>query len=484
MRLVAAVVLLAACLERPIYTCDEWTDCGQAGACEPVAAACSFVDDTCPSNRRFSEFAPGDYRGACVEVVEGAGRGELCEPGPNACRSFRECLGNRCVTVDQLSSNSNFFLAHCASTLDGGYAPAVLWGNTSFGQFAPTASLLGTCPVDCPLECTTCRADCPTNCGMPNADVQACVDCALDCELYCKNSEAVSSVSAGDNHYCYTSGRMSYCLGENVKYQVGFPANDAYSGWWMKTCGGDPFMCFAKTYTIISAGIEHTCAAFPFGGPIECWGDNTFGQSGAAPSPPSPIPIVVEPFPRMGGEEPLEIGWLAASGRFTCAATSERVACWGETPTTPGIVAELNGGSFSALEVGIGHACVIDEGRVKCWGANERGQSAPGDGRANVPPTVVLPELEFVNVTAGREHTCAITTTGATYCWGDGSRDQLGEDAPGPGPHRLNMPTAVGPIAASDNSTCALHLDDRIRCWGDVVQIAGNIIDDFEICPR
>jgi hypothetical protein len=481
--LAGAVVLLAACLERPVHTCDEWTDCGQDGACEPVAGACSFVDDACSSGRRFSELAPGRYGGACVEIVDGAGRGELCEPGPNACRSFRECLGNRCVTVDHISSNSNFFTAHCASTLDGGYAPIALWGNTSFAQFEPTMSVLSTCPVDCPLECTTCREDCPANCGMMGADAQACIDCVADCALYCRGSEAVSSVSAGDNHYCYTSGPMTYCLGANERFQVGSPLGDPFSIWWTKSCGGDPFTCVAKNYTIVAAGIEHTCAAFPFGGPVECWGDNTYGQSGQGPSP-SFVPTVVDPFPRAGGEEPLEIGWLAASTRFTCAATSERVACWGETPTAPGIVSELSGGSFSALEVGVGHACVIDEARVKCWGANDAGQSAPGDARTNVPPTTVLPDLEFVNVTAGRAHTCAITTSGVTYCWGDGSLDQLGDGVTGPGPHRVNMPVAIGPIAASDDSTCALHLDDRIRCWGDVLQIGARIIDDFEICPR
>ncbi len=491
------IALLSACsVERPIHTCDEWSDCGVGGACEPAREldaprACSFIDTACSSGRRFSRFAPGELADACVEIRPSAKRGELCAPGPNACDDLRECLGNRCVTVESLSANSNFFGAHCANPMNH-YAPLTIWGNTSFAQIEPASPAFNACDVrDCPKMCWECKLDCPTDCAAnPPQDPEACMTCDDDCPTtdVC-GVTFVYSASVGDNHYCINNGQ-TYCFGANDTYQLGNPiqtANNVFNGWWLKaSCNTEvPPDCVGKPYANVVAGIAHTCASFPFGADVECWGDNSHGQRGPSQGGGPADPVLVQPFPLEPGQEPLTVGLLSASGVFTCAATSERVACWGETPTSPeGIVTELSGGSFTWLDTGAHHACVIDAGRVTCWGANDAGQSAPDDPAANVRPTVVLPELEFASVAAGRLHTCAVTTTGLTYCWGDGSLGQLGPDAMGPGPVLLDTPTAVGPIASGDDSTCALHLDDHVRCWGDVVQIGTETYDDLEPCLR
>ena len=483
------LALLAACsFERPVHTCDEWEDCGLGGACEPGTGACSFADAACSSGRRFSEYAPAEYADACVEIVNPGARGQLCEP--NTCGFLRECIGNRCVSVDSLTSNSNFFGAHCASGLSGNEGWIELWGNVSFGQLVLHYPGFNSCVFwDCPRACLECKADCPLECRSPTPDPAVCTECAADCinlPASCGGSAVVTGLTVGDNHFCITNPE-TYCFGANNTYQVGDPMSTspqaASDEWLHGPCDmQDPRDCQSKGYSLVSAGNGHTCASFPFGGAVECWGDNTFGQRGGSVAQPH-LPARLEPFPLGPGEEPLTIGQLSASGRFTCAATSNRVACWGDTPTTPqGIVGDLTGGSITALETGHAHACVIDAKRVKCWGANEAGQSAPRDQSSNVAPTVVLPELEFVSVTAGRAHTCAVTTTGLTYCWGDASFGQLGEGVAGPGPALIQTPTAVGPIAASDDATCAVQLDDHVRCWGATIQIGAEHYDDREIC--
>jgi alpha-tubulin suppressor-like RCC1 family protein len=46
---------------------------------------------------------------------------------------------------------------------------------------------------------------------------------------------------------------------------------------------------------------------------------------------------------------------------------------------------------------------------------------------SDVPtPTPILPDLRFTSVAGGGQHTCAVATDGATYCWGSNGYGQLG----------------------------------------------------------
>lgn len=460
------IALLGACsLERPVHTCDEWADCGSGGACEPAAnadepRACSFADEECMSGRRFSEFAPGSLAGACVEIHENAKRGELCEPGPNACSSLRECIGGRCLSLDQVSATAGLVVAHCANS-DSNLSFTLLWGeSTTFPQFAPTAVMLNSCgpPGGCPDMCGT-----------------GCVEIGQACPAVCTGANWMLSVSAGTNHFCIDNGE-TYCYGDNKKFQTSYAIAQDVALWWVP-----------KHYDLLAAGDAHTCGRVPGGINVECWGDNTYGQLGQPAGPAQATAVLVDPFST--GTEPIRnIAFLSSSATFSCAATTSRVACWGQTPTQPGIVTALSGGTISALETGVAHACAIRDGHAMCWGANESGQSAPGDPSTLVQPTVVLPELRFTNIVAGRAHTCARTETNEVYCWGDSSFDQLGDGAVGPGPVRVPGIPALGPMTAGTNFTCSMYADDHLRCWGEVFQIVVNNVlhryDDNEFCDR
>jgi alpha-tubulin suppressor-like RCC1 family protein len=79
---------------------------------------------------------------------------------------------------------------------------------------------------------------------------------------------------------------------------------------------------------------------------------------------------------------------------------------------------------------------------------------------------------------AGGAHTCAVLTTGAVRCWGDGGSGQLGHDVNttiGDGTHasiRSAGDLPLGPgvkvvaVAAGDNDSCALLTTGAVRCWG------------------
>jgi alpha-tubulin suppressor-like RCC1 family protein len=99
----------------------------------------------------------------------------------------------------------------------------------------------------------------------------------------------------------------------------------------------------------------------------------------------------------------------------------------------PTVVGSLTG--VVQLVAGASHTCaLLDTGEVSCWGDNDRGQV--GDGTTTrwlYMPTTVVGLTQVRDVGAGWSHTCAATTVGDLFCWGDNTYGQLGVPACGIG---------------------------------------------------
>ena len=134
------------------------------------------------------------------------------------------------------------------------------------------------------------------------------------------------------------------------------------------------------------------------------------------------------------------------------------------------------------ISAGYEHTCVLfDGGNVRCWGTGADGRLGTGAtatiGDEETP--AAIPDIALggraAQITAGRNHTCALLDTGKVRCWGGNAHGQLGyghtrdigdDEAPASaGDVPLDEP--VSQLAAGDDYTCALLASGRVRCWGD-----------------
>jgi len=95
--------------------------------------------------------------------------------------------------------------------------------------------------------------------------------------------------------------------------------------------------------------------------------------------------------------------------------------------------------------------------------------SEPGAAQGSTPPKVRA--IRFVALTAGRDHTCGLTSKGAAYCWGRNDSGQLGigmaDESPHPIRLRVSGPLRFRSIAANGNHTCGLTATGVAYCWGE-----------------
>jgi alpha-tubulin suppressor-like RCC1 family protein len=290
---------------------------------------------------------------------------------------------------------------------------------------------------------------------------------------------ALTQVSVGAEHACGLTGDgVAFCWGNPNTGRLGIGPINA-------TPRRSPLaVSTALRFTQISSGSDHSCA-LDADGAAYCWGSNAVGQVGDGQGGGGPGTNVLTPVAVAGG---LRFVSITAGQAFTCALTgSGRVFCWGNNSSgqlgdgtrlvrlEPVPVALPTGTRVTSLDAGSSHACVVlDDLRAFCWGLNSLGALGNGGNSGfATTPVAVSGNLQFRFISAGANHSCALTTGNSAVCWGNNSTAQLGNGTDQvlavPTPSPVSGGLSFETISAGGSGTCAIERSTaRALCWGSV----------------
>ncbi len=230
----------------------------------------------------------------------------------------------------------------------------------------------------------------------------------------------------------------------------------------------------------VVAGGTHTCAVSP-NGRVRCWGDNTDHELGTANVPsswiPLDVPVSTSPTPTtivLGAGDGFNVAWVDIAnypkgwGRSDVLQANVDLTGQGTTTTTPQD-ASTGLGQFVHVSLGANHGCAIEKlGAVKCWGKSEFGQ-AVGVNALGMNATAVNGLGSVKAVAAGGNNSCVIQDDGTVRCWGEMAgawqTGTAGTSASTTPVTVQNLPAASG-IALGKQHGCAITANQKVRCWG------------------
>jgi hypothetical protein len=295
------------------------------------------------------------------------------------------------------------------------------------------------------------------------------------------------NITGAGRHACgITSSGAAYCWGHNALGQLGIGLNPGcgpsrYCSTPMPVAGG-------LTFVSLSAGDAHTCGIVE-SGEAYCWGYNNWAQLGAAGDDSCGQPCGPVPLPVRGG---LTFAQITAGSRHTCGVTTDGAAyCWGinelgqlgsgEVGGRADVPTPVVGGlTFSTVEAGWEHTCGVTVGGGGwCWGSGDYG--ALGNGTSNTRegiPVQISGSLTLSSISTGGRVSCAVTTTGAGYCWGQGSQGTLGnatfQDSNVPVPVFGGLTFRSISVSNTPITACGLTDSNVGYCWGHTSGAGSN----------
>jgi alpha-tubulin suppressor-like RCC1 family protein len=273
-------------------------------------------------------------------------------------------------------------------------------------------------------------------------------------------------VRTGLNYSCgLAMDSLAYCWGNNGEGQLGDGTTSVRAA--------PVAVAGRRRFAKLDAGYSHACAVTAVNVAF-CWGWNGNGQLGDGTTTNRPTPIRVA--------SGLRFKHVRAGTQHSCGVTTQnRAYCWGSNldgqlgdgTRTQRLapVAVLGGHTFVLVAAGNQHSCGVTSDQVAfCWGRNVRGALGIGFvSTYRARPVRVVGDLHFSGVSPGGEHTCGVTTTGRTYCWGWDYYGELGDGATGvsrTAPVAVAGTVQFNRVSAGSLHTCGLTSAGLAYCWG------------------
>ena len=230
----------------------------------------------------------------------------------------------------------------------------------------------------------------------------------------------------------------------------------------------------------VSAGAAHSLA-LTAGGSVWSWGSGSHGRLGHGDRQSQWQPKKVEAF---AGQRVVAV---SAGGSHSLALTADgAVWSWGrggegqlghgdqQSQLLPKKVELLGGRRVVAVSAGSDHSLALSaDGAVWSWGSGFFGKLGHGDQQRQLLPKKIEASAgqRVVAVSAGDAHSLALTADGALWSWGYGALGQLGH---GDEQYQL-LPTKIEAFAdqravavsAGAWHSLALTSDGAVWSWGD-----------------
>ncbi len=277
------------------------------------------------------------------------------------------------------------------------------------------------------------------------------------------------ALSATSGHICgLTKEGTVVCKGSNSSGELGVGTNDSVQGL------ARPKGLAGASSVIVRS--NNSCATTA--GNTYCWGENFSNSLGLGPQESQSRPQFLP-----------GIQSVAIDHSHSCGVTKEGlVSCWGArnafhelgcekgSPDCGGMAVltrtspRVSGVSqVKSVAVGGDHSCALTSaGAVYCWGSNDAGESGGQPDKKPWHPRKVdgLPKVRAISVSGS--HGCALTEEGALYCWGDNLFGQTGLAAHDEyrTPKRIMPLPPVREMSLGTTHTCVLTRAGQVICWG------------------
>lgn len=446
-----------------------------------------------PTN--FTHISAGGYHNCAVNSsgeIKCWGRNNSGQLGSGAISIFEEIP----VTVSGLGGLATKVSAGGTQGIPG-FTCAIIgggvkcWGRNDYGQLGDGTLINSSTPVDVTGltsnvtsislgEYSACALinDGTIKCWGRNHFGQLGNNTTTDSSVPVSVSGIVSgatSVSIAYAHACAVVSGNGYCWGVNGYGQLG-------NGTYTQSLVPVAVTGLSNAANIIVAGDDmtgyQTSCSLQTNGTIYCWGFNgsLFGTASTGLSNTK----ILNPNFASG------VSSISMSPANICAVVSGVVKCWGSDiyanfarpghrynikpmdAALPLTVSQISIGGYRS-------SCAVVNGGAKCWGNNDNGQLGNSTYTRSSTPVDVTGLTSGISKVImsgqpgdGNSHACAMTNSGALYCWGSNSHGQLGDGTT----TTRNTPYQVFSTGVIDfdlsygNSTCAIMTGGALKCWG------------------
>jgi hypothetical protein len=398
--------------------------------------------------------AVGDANAVCSPAC---GPGQQCVNG--ACATCGKNPGDPCCGTTCFANLTCTAAGKCAC---GDPGEACCGGSTCNNGVTCVTGASPTCACGKAGE-ACCPGDAGTACTAPLQC--AGVDCS--CLVACSGSSAQDTGGA-----IWTSATVPVQVANGSKF---IATNFAYSG---------SLSCAVKS-----------------DGSVWCWGSNSYGQLGIGTTTPSSSTLPVQVL--MGASGPplanaTKVFVDSYSGYAACAVDMTGAAwCWGyggsgllgngttnnslfAAPVATSAGPQLTG--VDQISITNDHMCArLTDSSAWCWGSNSNGQIGVGNATQMQylnPAQVTNLSNTVTSISVGSNTSCASTSDGSAWCWGNNSNGILGNGL------RTGQAIVPAQVAVGDAGTpfggatrvevmtygytaCALKgMDNSLWCWG------------------